>query len=129
MARYWYEAQGAPDEDTAATTGKHRTHMVFGDRSTEPYSTCPETHPIQVPSLRVILTFPIPSTTGHVTLSERDHEGLLTDQGSPTHMHADFWNTWQQDDLRFLVRECINNYPHATGRPEVCTAFGQADAD
>jgi hypothetical protein len=121
MARYWDEAQGAPDETTVETTGKHRTHMVFA--SNPPGSTtatCPSTHPIPVPSLRVILTFPIPTTSGEVALS--------TEDPSYTRMHSDFWNTWQQEDLRFLVTECINNYPHRKGRPTVCTASGQADA-
>jgi hypothetical protein len=119
----------------------HRSHMVFANRDTNP-ATCPTTidvgvdgvedlrDTIPVPSLRVILTFPIPKTSGQVTLSEHDQGGVLTNQGTYRKMHSDFWNTWQQDDLRYLVSTCINGYPHADGRrPIDCTRSGQADAE
>jgi Domain of unknown function (DUF1996) len=111
------------DSDAVGESGAHRTHMVFASKPPDSTTAkCPSTHPIPVPSLRVILTFPIPPTTsGQVTLS--------TEDPSYTKMHSDFWNTWQQEDLRAMVTECINNYPHRKGRPTVCTASGQADAD
>jgi hypothetical protein len=110
------------DSDAVGESGAHRTHMVFASKPPgSTTATCPSTHPIPVPSLRVILTFPIPTTSGQVTLS--------TEDPSYTKMHSDFWNTWDQVDLRAMVTECINNYPHRKGRPTVCTASGQADAE
>jgi hypothetical protein len=85
---------GLPDSDPV----EYRAHMARsvlqdGTRS------CPDTHPIPVPTLTLNANFPIPKTSGRVTVSS----------GAVSTMHADFWNTWDQTELERLVRECINN--------------------
>jgi hypothetical protein len=87
----------------------HRSHMAY-HTSRNGVSRCPSTHPIPVPALTMNVTFPIPTTSGRVTLSS----------GSASTMHADFWNTWNQQQLEGLVQRCINAVPPSEPRPEEC---------
>jgi hypothetical protein len=75
---------------------------------------CPSTHPIPVPSLRMIMEFRIPTTRGRVTLSS----------GEASTMHADFYNAWDQAVLEEMVRDCINAYDPNVERPSKCKALG-----
>ncbi len=87
----------------------HRSHMAYASRNK-----CPSTHPIPVPSLRMIMEFPIPTTWGRVTLSS----------GEASTMHADFYNAWDQAVLEEMVRDCINAYDPNVARPSKCKAPG-----
>lgn len=62
---------------------------------------CPTSHPVLLPRL-----------TMHVTFDLNDGRGatLASDGGAPggTQLHADFWNTWNQGVLEFLVNACLN---------------------
>jgi hypothetical protein len=105
----------------------HRSHMT---RSKLPsYGTtrvCPSTHPIPVPTLTINANFPMPTTSGTVTLSS----------GDASTIHTDFWNTWNQDaplnlsppdgrsygGLNALVKHCINEVPPTSARPTECRA-------
>jgi Domain of unknown function (DUF1996) len=87
---------------------------------------CPSTHPIPVPTLTVNINFPMPTTVGTVQLSSGDASSI----------HADFWNTWNQDEplnlnppdgrsyggLKALVKHCINEVPPSQPRPLECRA-------
>jgi hypothetical protein len=33
-------------------------------------------------------------------------------------MHGDFWNTWDQKKLEYLVRHCINEFTTPEAMPE-----------
>lgn len=66
---------------------------------------CPRSHPVRVPALTVVVRYPIQSVFGH-TLSS----------GPLSTMHADFWNTWQQEGLKALVARCLNS---ATSCPRI----------
>jgi hypothetical protein len=89
-----------------------------------------------------------PSGFGHVLpiISERVHYGLMNpmnpdgtqglrlSSGPAYTLHADFWNTWQQDRLDQLVSECIVARVHcgsvdATSRVEWTRQFGTAGYD
>jgi hypothetical protein len=91
----------------------HKEHMV---RSVLPSDSttrqCPDMHPIPVPTLTVNANFNIPTTSGTVTLSS----------GDASTMHADFWNTWDQPTLDYLVKHCINEVPPMDPRPPECRA-------
>ena len=92
-------------------SANHRSHMAYS-RRIDGKVRCPSTHRIPVPVLTMNVTFPIPTTQGRVTLSS----------GRASTMHADFWNTWDQKALSFLVKHCINGVPPSKRRPEECRA-------
>ncbi len=86
----------------------HRSHMAYAVEQTSGTRVCPGTHPIPVPALNWSLYFPIPTTTGKVTLSS----------GDASTMHGDFWNAWDQKKLEYLVRHCINEFTTPEAMPE-----------
>ncbi len=98
------------------------------------------------------VTYPVggacPSGFGHVIprLSERVHYGVMNpfaedgslaftlSSGPWYSMHADFWNTWQQERLDQLVADCLIAKTHcgsvdATSRIEWVRQFGTARYD
>jgi hypothetical protein len=105
----------------------HESHMVKSKLQGDGTRACPSTHPIPVPTLTVNINFPMPTTSGTVVLSS----------GSASTLHADFWNTWNQDaawsatggsdgkhfgGLKALVVNCINGVPPDQVRPTPCRA-------
>jgi hypothetical protein len=70
----------------------HRSHMAYSVGKT-----CPASHPVQVPKLSM-----------HITYRVKDATGYTISSGSGTTLHADFWSTWKQDTLAFLVDHCLN---------------------
>ncbi|MFL6058044.1 MAG: DUF1996 domain-containing protein, partial [Rubrobacteraceae bacterium] len=73
----------------------HRLHMARSVLQSDGTRSCPDTHPILVPTLTLNATFTITKQAGRVTLSS----------GDASTMHADFWNTWDQTELeRFANR-------------------------
>ena len=104
----------SPDPDP---TRAHRTHMARSKPLDNGSRGCPSTHPIPVPTLTINANFPIPKTSGTVTLSSDEP----TDPPGST-MHSDFWNTWNQAELERLVVECINKVPPTDPRPDQCRA-------
>ena len=89
----------------------HKAHMARSVKS-DGGRRCPSTHPVPVPTLTINANFRIPATPGEVTLSS----------GGASTMHADFWNTWDQQALGALVKRCINAVPPSQPRPEGCRA-------
>ncbi len=84
----------------------HRSHVVYPqlngvDRSRR--GTCPSTHPIHVPRIRVIMHFPNDTCPGCRLVS--DMPGDIP--GST--FHVDFWNTWQQDALEAFVATLVDD--------------------
>jgi len=74
----------------------HHSHMAYSSNGR-----CPRDHSVQVPSLILIVTYPIPSGIGTTLASG----GQLTG-------HADFFNAWKQSALRRIVRDCTAGRPH-----------------
>ena len=99
-------SNGEPD------SADHKSHMARSVMKSDGKRGCPSTHPIPVPTLTVNANFAIPTTPGEVTLSS----------GSASSVHADFWNTWDQQALDALVERCINSVPPSEPRPEECRA-------
>lgn len=77
-------------------SANHRSHLAYASGRT-----CPSTHPVLLPRLSLHITYGIQNGTG-ATLS--------SDHAAPggTQLHADFWNTWNQEFLEFLVVTCLN---------------------
>ena len=70
----------------------HRSHMAYSSRGR-----CPSTHPVAVPAISLIYTYP-PGLSGDAFLSS----------GGQYSGHADFINAWNQSTLASLVRTCLN---------------------
>jgi hypothetical protein len=104
----------------------HESHMTRSKLQGDGTRVCPSTHPIPVPTLTVNINFPMPTTLGTVALSSGDASSI----------HADFWNTWNQEaplnlnpsdgrsygGLNALVKHCINEVPPTSPRPTECQA-------
>jgi len=104
----------------------HESHMVKSKLQDGNTRVCPSAFPIPVPTLTVNINFPMPTTSGTVVLSS----------GDASTIHADFWNTWNQDEplnlnppdgrsyggLNALVKHCINEVPPDQVRPTECRA-------
>jgi hypothetical protein len=92
----------------------HMAHMAYAERIHGEIR-CPHSHPIPVPVLVMNVTFPLPTSRGPVRLSS----------GGPATAHADFFNAWNQGELRRLVSECINNVGPSHPRPTGCKKLGR----
>lgn len=79
----------------------HRSHMAYNVRGA-----CPSTHPVPVPMLRIGIHYLGSDGGSDVTFSS----------GAPDTVHADFFNTWNQESLERLVRECLNAGVKCAGR-------------
>jgi hypothetical protein len=74
----------------------HRSHLAY-----EVKGRCPATHPVRVPSLTLIVRYPVKRGAGLALASGGVHSG-----------HADFFNAWNQEALSKIVRECSLGLPH-----------------
>jgi hypothetical protein len=100
-----------PDcSDGTIDSADHRSHMAYAVRQSaaDAVKQCPASHPTPVPALSIDVRFPIPTTSGTVTLSS----------GAASTMHADFFNAWDQQKLAALVDSCINAYPFSSENPK-----------
>ena len=92
----------------------HMAHMAYSERIHGEIR-CPRSHPISVPVLTMNVTFPLPTSRGPVRLSS----------GGPATAHADFFNAWNQGELKRLVSECINDVGPSHPRPTGCKKLGR----
>ena len=79
----------------------HHSHMAYNVGGT-----CPASHPVPVPRLRLGFHYRGTDGGGDVTLSS----------GGPDTAHADFFNAWDQAELERLVRDCLDAAVHCGGR-------------
>jgi hypothetical protein len=70
----------------------HTSHVAYARRGV-----CPETHPVEVPAIELIVRYPT-----------RGGEGFSLASGGQLSGHADFFNAWQPGELRRLVEGCLN---------------------
>lgn len=75
---------------TAIDSPDHRSHMAYSMRGS-----CPASHPVAVPRLRLNVIYPI-----------QGGSKVMLSSGSTSTAHADFFNTWDQAELERLVRAC-----------------------
>jgi Domain of unknown function (DUF1996) len=77
---------------TQLDAADHHSHMAYSERGR-----CPATHPVAVPSIDLLVRYPLRGTE----LIELASMGQLSG-------HADFVNAWQQPELERLVEQCLN---------------------
>ena len=75
----------------------HHSHMAYSVDGN-----CPRGHPVLLPSLILIVTYPTVTHGRGVTLAS----------GGEYSGHADFFNTWNQKALRQIVAACRDGIPH-----------------
>lgn len=60
---------------------------------------CPPGFPVALPRLMERFEYPVGASSAGIALSS----------GNTYSVHADFWNTWHQPSLEFLVAQCMNS--------------------
>jgi Domain of unknown function (DUF1996) len=75
----------------------HMSHMAPSVDRDSGRDTCPRDHPYPLPRLILRLEWHL-----------RNGAGITLASGMPYTLHADFFNSWDQDRLRHLVEHCIN---------------------
>ncbi|WP_314618927.1 DUF1996 domain-containing protein [Streptomyces stackebrandtii] len=78
----------------------HRDHMTY---ATGP--SCPASHPVPVPRLELLITWPV--NGGGLSLAGTRNGTNVTDAPGYT-FHGDFFNAWDEGELRRRVADCIN---------------------
>jgi Domain of unknown function (DUF1996) len=73
----------------------HRSHMAYSHNWS-----CPSSHPVKVPRLRFIVTYPI-----------EEPQGLSFASGGIYSGHADYFNAWHEAALKRLVADCFYYRP------------------
>ncbi len=79
----------------------HKSHMAYSRNWA-----CPRSHPVKVPRLRFIVTYPLSQPT-HLSLAS----------GGVYSGHADFVNAWDQAALREIVSACFEYTPRCNAPP------------
>ncbi|MFG1869341.1 DUF1996 domain-containing protein [Micromonospora arborensis] len=72
----------------------HKAHMANGDHT----GACPTSHPVPVPSVSFVISYPLSANTDGITLAS----------GTSFSMHADFFNAWKDEALAARVRNCLD---------------------
>jgi hypothetical protein len=80
----------------------HRSHMAYSRNWT-----CPRSHPVKVPRLRFIVTYPT-----------QDPKGLSLASGGIYSGHADYFNAWHERALKRLVADCFYYRPRCNLPPK-----------
>jgi Domain of unknown function (DUF1996) len=105
-----------PDcSDGNIDSATHRSHMTYAEPQSDGTMQCPPSHPKPVPALTMNVRFPIPTTSGTLTLSS-DHLDQGDSPGST--IHADFYNAWDQVELSRLIDTCIKAAPFSARNPK-----------
>jgi hypothetical protein len=73
-------------------SANHKSHMAYSSRGI-----CPKSHPVAVPQLLLIIQYPVTGGASAELASGGQFSG-----------HGDFFNAWQQPELRRLVDYCLN---------------------
>ena len=79
----------------------HKSHMAYMRNGK-----CPASHPVPVPRLATLFSYPI-----------RGGKGIRLSSGGLYSGHADFINAWNPPALRELVDGCLNKYIYELCRP------------
>lgn len=76
----------------------HRSHVAYPTGKG-----CPRRYPVRIPKLVFHVTYGIHDGTGYTLVSDRmmGHEDGMS-------LHADFWNTWDQEEFEGVVERCLN---------------------
>jgi hypothetical protein len=74
----------------------HKSHMTYATGGL-----CPASHPVEVPSISINLRYPVRGGRGYELSSGGQYTG-----------HADFFNSWDQQEHERLVANCLNRLAH-----------------
>jgi hypothetical protein len=86
----------------------HRSHVVFAEYRRPPQrSSCPTTHPVQLPTLTQTYTFPVYADTRPVRWRLSSDTYATTVRGGLS-AHAFWIEGWAREVMTTFVRECIN---------------------
>lgn len=88
----------------------HRSHMTYSDVK----KNCPADHPIHVPRLNLKNVY---DTYGDY---QNGKSAITLSSGAPATMHADFWNTWDQDIFAKSINYCLNGIKPSSGKVPPC---------
>jgi hypothetical protein len=77
----------------------HRSHMAYAVNGR-----CPAGHPVAVPAISLVYSYPARATDGASV--------VILSSGGQHSGHADFVNSWHEDDLTKLVDRCLNAYEY-----------------
>lgn len=80
----------------------HKSHMAYSR-----HFSCPRSHPVKVPRLRFIVTYPL-----------RQPKRLSLASGGVYSGHADFVNAWDQAALEEIVHACFESTARCTLPPK-----------
>jgi hypothetical protein len=80
----------------------HRSHLAFSPGIGHP---CPSTHPVPVPRVEFLITYPV-NGTGLTLGGTRNGVNVTTAPGYT--FHGDFFNAWPAAELQRRVTNCIN---------------------
>ncbi len=75
---------------------------------------CPPGFPVALPRLMERFEYPVGTSSSGITISS----------GNTYSIHADFWNTWHQPSLEFLVAQCMNSKTVVCGTNPTVTLPG-----
>lgn len=89
----------------------HRSHMTYSDAK----KNCPAQHPVHVPRLNFKNVY---DTYGDI--DPKGKSSITLSSGPPSTMHADFWNTWDQNIFAKLINFCLNGDKPAGGKSLPC---------
>jgi hypothetical protein len=79
-------------DGTRVDSPDHKSHMAYSEKGR-----CPRTHPVAVPQIMLIIQYPI-----------ADEKPLQLASFGVFSGHADFFNGWQQSELKRLTDYCLN---------------------
>jgi hypothetical protein len=80
----------------------HKSHMAYPINGR-----CPSTHPVGIPTLLLTVRWQM---VGNVPANQ-----LSLSSGGQFTMHADFWNAWAPDAMKWLVDNCLNVKRNCSG--------------
>jgi hypothetical protein len=92
--------QVGPGGDIVTDSPDHRSHAAYGDGR----NGCPADHPVQLPAIKLNMRFDV----SNCIEAECHLASDMSDMAPGSSLHADFWNTWQQDALVSLVSTKLN---------------------
>jgi hypothetical protein len=90
--------------DGVLTHVNDTSHVVYPSSGT-----CPASNPIALPRLIMRIEYPVGTNSSGITLAS----------GPAYTAHADFWNTWDQPNLKYLVNSCLNQAINCGTNPSI----------
>ena len=86
----------------------HKSHMSYATYRNQPQvSSCPPTHPVQLPRISEIFRFPVTANSRPLNWRMTSDTYSTATRGGLS-AHADWMDGWSRDGMTTLVRYCLN---------------------